>query len=128
MHSGRPACEAPRVHWELVVVAVILLGFAAISRRIEGTPITAPLVFTAAGLVVGVEALDLAALRRTAGSGRAARRRSWSRSYCSRRRRFPAPLANSHSGWHDARIHETLVESRAEEELRWRLQHEEPRS
>jgi len=47
------------VHWELVTIAVVLLGFAAISRRIEGTPLTAPLVFAAAGLVLGVEALDL---------------------------------------------------------------------
>jgi NhaP-type Na+/H+ or K+/H+ antiporter len=47
------------VHWQLVTLAVILLGFAAISRRIEGTPVTAPMVFTAAGLVVGVDALGL---------------------------------------------------------------------
>jgi NhaP-type Na+/H+ or K+/H+ antiporter len=47
------------VHWQLVVLAIILLGFAAISQRIEGTSITAPMVFTAAGLVVGVEALGL---------------------------------------------------------------------
>jgi NhaP-type Na+/H+ or K+/H+ antiporter len=47
------------VHWELVVVAVVLLAFAAISRRIDGTPITAPLVFTAAGLLVGADALGL---------------------------------------------------------------------
>jgi NhaP-type Na+/H+ or K+/H+ antiporter len=47
------------VHWELVTLAIILLGFAAISRRIEGTSITAPMVFTAAGLIVGVEALGL---------------------------------------------------------------------
>ncbi len=47
------------MHWQLVTLAVILLGFAAISRRIEGTSITAPMVFTAAGLVVGVEALGL---------------------------------------------------------------------
>ena len=59
MHSAASACEAPPVHWELVVVAVILLGFAAISRRIDGTPITAPLVFTAAGLLVGADALGL---------------------------------------------------------------------
>ena len=38
---------------------LILLGFAAISGRVEGTWITAPMVFTAAGLVVGVEALGL---------------------------------------------------------------------
>ena len=47
------------MHWQLVTLAVILLGFAAISRRIDGTPITAPMVFTAAGLVVGVDALGL---------------------------------------------------------------------
>ena len=40
-------------------LALILLGFAAISARVEGTPVTAPMVFTAAGLVFGVEALDL---------------------------------------------------------------------
>jgi sodium/hydrogen antiporter len=47
------------VHWQLAVVALVLLGFAAISGRIEGTWITAPMVFTAAGLVFGVEALGL---------------------------------------------------------------------
>ena len=47
------------MHWQLATLAVVLLGFAAISRRIDGTPITAPMVFTAAGLVVGVEALGL---------------------------------------------------------------------
>ena len=47
------------MHWQLAALAVILLGFAAVSGRIEGTSITAPMVFTAAGLVVGVEALDL---------------------------------------------------------------------
>jgi len=47
------------VHWQLVTLAVILLGFAAISRRIEGTRVTAPMLFTAAGLVVGVDALGL---------------------------------------------------------------------
>ena len=47
------------MHWQLVTLALILLGFAAISRRIEGTPVTAPMVFTAAGLVVGVDALGL---------------------------------------------------------------------
>ena len=52
-------CEAPRVHWQLATLAVILLGFAAISGRIEGMWITAPMVFTAAGLLVGVEALGL---------------------------------------------------------------------
>jgi sodium/hydrogen antiporter len=47
------------VHWALAVVALTLLAFAAISGRIAGTPITAPMVFTAIGLLVGSEALGL---------------------------------------------------------------------
>ena len=47
------------MHWQLAVIALVLLGFAAVSARIEGTWITAPMVFTAAGLVFGVEALGL---------------------------------------------------------------------
>ena len=47
------------MHWQLAILALVLLGFAAISGRLDGTPITAAMVFTAAGLVVGVEALGL---------------------------------------------------------------------
>ena len=47
------------MHWALAVVAVTLLAFAAISGRIAGTPITAAMVFTAVGLLVGSEALGL---------------------------------------------------------------------
>lgn len=47
------------MHWQLATLAVILLGFAAISGRIRGTPITAPMVFTGAGLLVGADALGL---------------------------------------------------------------------
>jgi NhaP-type Na+/H+ or K+/H+ antiporter len=47
------------VHWQLATLALILLGFAAISGRIEGTSITAPMVFTVVGLVVGARALGL---------------------------------------------------------------------
>jgi len=47
------------VHWAVAVVALTLLAFAAISGRIEGTPITAAMVFTAVGLIVGSEALGL---------------------------------------------------------------------
>ena len=45
--------------WALAVLALTLLAFAAISRRLEGTPVTAPMVFTAAGLLFGVDALGL---------------------------------------------------------------------
>ena len=47
------------MHWTLAVVALTLLAFAAISGRIAGTPITAAMVFTAVGLLVGSEALGL---------------------------------------------------------------------
>lgn len=47
------------VEWALAIVALTLLGFAAISRRIEGTPVTAAMVFTGVGLVVGSDALGL---------------------------------------------------------------------
>ncbi len=47
------------MHWELVTLALILLGFAAVSGRLEGTSITPAIVFTAVGMLVGVEALDL---------------------------------------------------------------------
>ena len=47
------------MHWQLVSVALILLAFAAVSGRLEGTSITPPMVFTAAGLLSGVEALGL---------------------------------------------------------------------
>jgi sodium/hydrogen antiporter len=47
------------VHWQLATLAVVLLAFAAVSARIEGTSITAPMVFTAVGMLVGSEALGL---------------------------------------------------------------------
>ena len=47
------------MHWVVAIVAVTLLGFAAISGRITGTPITAAMIFTAVGLLVGSEALGL---------------------------------------------------------------------
>jgi NhaP-type Na+/H+ or K+/H+ antiporter len=47
------------VSWSLATVAVVLLAYAAVSGRLVETPVTAPMVFTLAGLVVGVEALGL---------------------------------------------------------------------
>src|SRR6476659_3881567 len=43
--------------WTLVVVALALLGVAAISRLLSGTPVTAAMLFVAIGLVVGPHAL-----------------------------------------------------------------------
>ncbi|NGP07168.1 sodium:proton antiporter [Rhodococcus sp. 14C212] len=45
--------------WALPAIAGILLVFAAISGRVAGTPITAPIVFTAGGLLVGGQAAGL---------------------------------------------------------------------
>ncbi|WP_077042863.1 cation:proton antiporter [Rhodococcus sp. MTM3W5.2] len=45
--------------WALPVIAGVLLVFAALSRRLAGTPITAPIVFTAAGLLLGGKSAGL---------------------------------------------------------------------
>ena len=47
------------MHWAVAIVALALRAFATISGRIEGTPITAAMIFTAVGLMVGSEALGL---------------------------------------------------------------------
>jgi NhaP-type Na+/H+ or K+/H+ antiporter len=44
--------------WAVPAIAVSILVFAAFSRRLEGTIITAPMVFTAAGLLLGASVLD----------------------------------------------------------------------
>ncbi|MET4049025.1 MULTISPECIES: cation:proton antiporter [unclassified Rhodococcus (in: high G+C Gram-positive bacteria)] len=45
--------------WAVPAIAGLLIAFAAISGRIEGTPITAPIVFTLGGLALGVAGSDL---------------------------------------------------------------------
>jgi NhaP-type Na+/H+ or K+/H+ antiporter len=45
------------VEWTLAIVALALLGVAAISRRLSGTPVTSVMVFVAIGLLVGPEVL-----------------------------------------------------------------------
>jgi sodium/hydrogen antiporter len=47
------------MEWALPAIAVIVLAFAAVSRRLDGTSITAPMVFTGAGLVLGAKAAGL---------------------------------------------------------------------
>ena len=44
--------------WALAIVAVAILGVAAISRRLSGTPVTPAMVFVAFGLLVGPQVLD----------------------------------------------------------------------
>jgi NhaP-type Na+/H+ or K+/H+ antiporter len=47
------------MHWEIAALSIVLLAYAAISARVDGTPITAPILFTAAGLLLGVDGLGL---------------------------------------------------------------------
>jgi len=47
------------VTWALPTIAIAFLAYAAVSGRLEGTPITAPMVFTAVGLLVGADTLGL---------------------------------------------------------------------
>ncbi len=47
------------MHWSLAIIACTLLAYAAVSARLDGTSLTAPMFFTAAGLLFGVDALDL---------------------------------------------------------------------
>ena len=46
------------MEWSLAIVALTLLGVAAISMRLSGTPVTPAMVFVAVGLLVGPEVLD----------------------------------------------------------------------
>jgi NhaP-type Na+/H+ or K+/H+ antiporter len=46
------------MEWSLAIVALTLLGVAAVSRRLSGTPVTPAMVFVAVGLLVGPEVLD----------------------------------------------------------------------
>ncbi|MEV0111528.1 cation:proton antiporter [Nocardia sp. NPDC050799] len=52
--------------WALPAIAAILLVFAAVSGRIAGTPVTAPIIFTAGGLVLGGVAVGLIDVEATA--------------------------------------------------------------
>ncbi|MBC2640201.1 MULTISPECIES: sodium:proton antiporter [unclassified Rhodococcus (in: high G+C Gram-positive bacteria)] len=45
--------------WALPAIAAMLLAFAGISRKVAGTPLTAPIVFTVGGLALGAEGLGL---------------------------------------------------------------------
>lgn len=46
------------MEWSLAIVAVTLLGVAAISQRLSGTPFTPAMAFVAVGLLVGPQVLD----------------------------------------------------------------------
>ncbi|HWS46390.1 MAG TPA: cation:proton antiporter, partial [Acidimicrobiia bacterium] len=44
--------------WSLVVIAAVIAAYAAVSRRLTGTAVTAAMVFVAAGFVLGTEGVD----------------------------------------------------------------------
>ena len=46
------------MEWSLAIVALALLGVAAISRRLSGTPVTPTMVLVIIGLLVGPQVLD----------------------------------------------------------------------
>ena len=46
------------MEWSLAIVALALLGVAAVSRRLSGSPVTPTMVLVAFGLLVGPEVLD----------------------------------------------------------------------
>ncbi len=46
------------MEWTLALVALALLGVAAVSRRLSGTPITPAILFVAFGFLAGPEVLD----------------------------------------------------------------------
>jgi NhaP-type Na+/H+ or K+/H+ antiporter len=43
--------------WSLAIIAALVLGYAGLSRRLERTVLTGPMLFVAAGLLVGTEVL-----------------------------------------------------------------------
>ena len=46
------------MEWALAIVALALLGVAAVSRRLQGTPVTPAMVFVVVGLLAGPQVLD----------------------------------------------------------------------
>ena len=58
------------MEWSLAIVALAVLGVAAVSRRLSGTPITPAMVFVAVGLLVGPKVLDQIDLESTSGTVR----------------------------------------------------------
>jgi sodium/hydrogen antiporter len=59
------------MEWSLAIVALALLGVAAVSRRLSGTPVTPAMLFVAVGVLVGPEVLDGIDLESTSSTVRA---------------------------------------------------------
>ncbi len=56
--AWRGGRHAPAMSWSLALVALALIGVAAVSRRLEGTPVTPAMLFTGFGLLAGPLVLD----------------------------------------------------------------------
>jgi NhaP-type Na+/H+ or K+/H+ antiporter len=54
---------------DLGVIALVVVAYGLVSRRLERTPLSAPMVFVAAGIVAGPEVLDVVGLGITSGAG-----------------------------------------------------------
>jgi hypothetical protein len=63
------------MQWALAIVALTLLGVAAISRRLHGTPLTPAMVFVTVGLLAGPQVLDGIDLESSSRRGARAGRR-----------------------------------------------------
>ena len=59
------------MEWSLAIVAVTMLGVAAISGRLSGTPVTPAMVFVAVGLLVGPKVLGAIDLESSSATVRA---------------------------------------------------------
>jgi NhaP-type Na+/H+ or K+/H+ antiporter len=62
--------EASVGGWEIVVVAVLLIGYAEVSERLAGSMLTPAIVFVSAGLVLGSAGFDLVGSDLTDGTVR----------------------------------------------------------
>jgi NhaP-type Na+/H+ or K+/H+ antiporter len=58
------------MEWSLAIVALTLLGVAAVSRRLTGTPVTPAMVFVGVGLLVGPEVIGGIDLESSSGTVR----------------------------------------------------------
>ena len=54
---------------DLGIIAAVVIAYGLVSRRLDRTVITAPMVFVAAGILLGPDVLDLVGLDLTTGAG-----------------------------------------------------------
>ena len=47
------------MEWALAIIALALIAFGVVSRRVDGTSVTPAMIFVGFGLLVGAQALDL---------------------------------------------------------------------